>query len=123
MKRKHHGLKVWQKSIELVRRVYVATERYPRHELYGLDSQMRRAAVSIPSNVAEGAGRKGDKEFLRYLVMARGSLCELETQVVIGRALGYLSQAEALEPAVDHVFGLLGALINKVSGRPLVADG
>lgn len=84
---------------------------------------MRRAAVSIPSNVAEGAGRKGDKEFLRYLVMARGSLCELESQVVIGRALGYLSQAEALEPAMDRVAGLLGALINKVSGRPLVADG
>ncbi len=80
-------LKVWNKSIDLVVDVYKATGDFPKEEKYGLISQMRRSAVSIPSNIAEGAGRNSDKEFCHFLAVAHGSSYELETQVIVSERL------------------------------------
>ena len=88
----HRDLEVWQKSMQFVTDLYRETEAFPRHELYGLTNQLRRAAVSVPSNIAEGSGRNSKKEFHQFLNLARGSLLELETQVEIARNLGYLSE-------------------------------
>ena len=79
----HKDLEVWKKSMDLVESIYTLTQRFPEAEKFGLTSQMRRSAVSIPSNIAEGAARKGDKEFLHFLPIALGSLSELETQYLI----------------------------------------
>jgi four helix bundle protein len=115
MKRKHHELRVWQDGIALVKRVYDATAAFPKEELFGLTSQMRRAAVSIPANIAEGAARSGPKEFAHFLVMARGSLSELETLIVIAHELGYLDKRD-WNDLMERFFGALGALI-KVERR------
>jgi four helix bundle protein len=88
--RPHRKLDVWHKSMELVRDVYKASSAFPKMEEYGLSSQMRRAAVSIPSNLAEGAARKGNKEFKQFLNIAQGSLSELDTQVELAHMLGYM---------------------------------
>ena len=114
MKRKHHGLLVWQESMELVQDIYAATVSFPKEECYALTNQMRRAAVSIPSNIAEGAARTGKKEFLHFLSIARGSLGELETQIMISDKLGYFSVNTNLLGRVDKVYGLLGGLINSM---------
>ncbi len=117
MGRKHHQLDVWQEAIGLVKEIYRVTARFPQEEVYGLTQQMRRAAVSVPSNIAEGAGRSGDKEFLKFLSVARGSLCELETQLIIARELSYLNDDPELNARIESVFGLLGGLIRSVHGR------
>ncbi|MDP9263604.1 MAG: four helix bundle protein [Acidobacteriota bacterium] len=83
-------LVVWQKAIELVLEVYRATQDFPKEEMYGLTSQLRRAAVSVPSNIAEGQGRSSTGEFKQFLGHAKGSLFELQTQAVIAQKLGYL---------------------------------
>jgi four helix bundle protein len=114
VRRKHHELKVWQEAITLVKEVYRITVNFPHTEMYGLTSQMRRAAVSIPSNIAEGAARKSTNEFLQFLAIARGSLSELETQLVITKELGYLMQDEQITIRIDKIFGLLGGLINSI---------
>ncbi|MEQ1593259.1 MAG: four helix bundle protein [Thiobacillaceae bacterium] len=114
MKRKHHDLQVWQISILLVKEIYVLTSRFPADERYGLTSQMRRSAVSVPSNIAEGSARLGNKEFLHFLGIARGSLSELETQLVIARTLDYAAETTSLEKQIDDIFGLLGGLINAI---------
>ncbi len=90
--RPHRRLVVWQKSMELAGIVYKVTSAFPRAEEYGLISQMRRAAVSIPSNLAEGAARKGAKEFKQFLNIAQGSISELDTQLELSRMLGYLDE-------------------------------
>src|SRR5260221_12214958 len=77
-------LRIWQESMDLTVEIYRATSDFPRHEIYGLISQMRRAAVSVPSNIAEGKGHRSDPEFVRFLFHARGSLLELQTQLLIG---------------------------------------
>src|SRR5437667_5427132 len=84
-------LRLWQQAIELALSVYRSTDTFPKHELYGLAQQMRRAAVSVASNVAEGKGRNSDKEFRQFLFYSRGSLLELETQILIASKLEYLS--------------------------------
>ena len=89
--RSYRDLLVWQRAIDLVEAVYHATESFPKHEIYGLTAQLRRAAVSIPSNIAEGHGRLGPREYLHHLSIANGSLMEVETQVVVARRLGYLT--------------------------------
>ncbi len=89
--RPHRKLDVWHKSMELVNEVYKATSIFPKIEEYGLSSQMRRAAVSVPSNLAEGAARKGNKEFKQFLNIAQGSLSELDTQVELSHMLGYIA--------------------------------
>jgi|SRR4051812_31433998 four helix bundle protein len=89
---KYQDLKVWQKGIDLVVDVYKATAEFPKEEKYGLSSQMKRCAVSIPSNIAEGAGRNHDKEFVQFLSLANGSSFELETQVIVANKLKMLSE-------------------------------
>ena len=93
---RYKRLVVWQRAMALVVRVYKATESFPKHEQYGLISQMRRSAVSIPSNIAEGHGRNSDKELVRFLDIAKGSIYELDTQIEISRQLNYLKIQEAI---------------------------
>ena len=114
MRRKHHDLVAWTLSIRLVKEVYRLTCTFPNSEVYGLVSQMRRAAVSVPSNIAEGAARTTPKEFAHFLGIARGSLSELETQIVISKELGYLSDTAALDELVDRTFGLIGGLVTAI---------
>ena len=82
-------LKVWQKSMELTVSVYLLTQHFPREEAFGLTSQLRRSAISIPSNVAEGHGRMNPREFKHFLLIARASNCELQTQLELSGALGF----------------------------------
>src|ERR1700756_3727187 len=88
-------LRVWQEAMRFAVDVYRATAQFPRHELYGLSQQLRRAAVSVPSNIAEGKGHRSDREFGNYLLHARGSLLETQTQVMIARELQYMNCEEA----------------------------
>jgi four helix bundle protein len=117
MKRKHHELLVWQESMALTRDIYTATVGFPREEIYALTSQMRRAAVSVPSNIAEGAARTSIREFLQFLSIARGSLSELETQVILAGDFGYLNEKQPLLQRIDRTFGLLGGLIKSVEKK------
>ncbi|ORJ52862.1 four helix bundle protein [Geothermobacter hydrogeniphilus] len=110
-KRRHHNLQVWQLGMSVVEEVYALTRNFPNFETYGLCSQMQRSAVSIPSNIAEGAARSGTKEFLHFLSIARGSLCELETQLMISQRLGYLSNELTILKTVNELFAKLNALI------------
>src|SRR5690349_4388600 len=96
--RSYRDLGVWTRGVDLAERVYTLTRDFPAAERHALASQMQRAAVSVPSNVAEGWGRgaqQAQKEFLRFLSIARGSLCELHTQAVIAQRIGYLSSSDA----------------------------
>ena len=104
---------VWQKAMDLVEEVYKATQRFPREELYGLTSQIRRAAVSVPSNIAEGQGRASTKEFLYHLSVAYGSLREVETHVMIAERLKYLRGEETLR--LMGLAGEVGRLLNGLS--------
>jgi len=92
----HRDLLVWQKAMSLVTEIYRATRDFPKDEMYGLTSQLRRAAVSVPSNLAEGHGRNSRKEFHHFIGQARGSLTEVETQLEIARNLDYLPNNAAL---------------------------
>ena len=114
-KRKHHDLFVWQEAILLVESVYAATAELPSHEINGLTSQMRRAAVSVPSNVAEGAARASKNEFLHFLSIARGSLSELETQLIICKRLGYIKEFDRVMQQLNTVFALLGGLVKSLN--------
>lgn len=114
MQRRHLNLAVWQNAVEFVPLIYQLTSTFPNDERFGLSSQMRRAAVSIPSNIAEGAARKTDKEFLRYLYIARGSLVELETQVIIAHRLNYVGDITLYTEASDQIFAKLAGFINKL---------
>ncbi|RLC47451.1 MAG: four helix bundle protein [Candidatus Cloacimonadota bacterium] len=96
MVRTHKDLDVWKLGIELVEKIYKATIGFPKEEIYGLTSQMRRAAVSIPSNIAEGAARNSEKEFIQFLYISLGSLSELETQVIIANKIGYLDSLDMI---------------------------
>lgn len=90
----HHDLDVWKKSIDLVTAIYKVTESYPKSELYGLTSQIRRCAVSVPSNIAEGAARTSTKEFSQFLSIALGSIAELETQLIVSSNLKLLEKSD-----------------------------
>jgi carbamoyl-phosphate synthase large subunit len=115
---KHYkDLLVWQKGMNLAKLVYRLTMRFPPDERYGLTSQMRRAAVSIPSNIAEGQARQGTREFLQFLSHAEGSLAELETQLMLSVELGFAQQPE-VEPClkeIDELQKMLVALKRKLS--------
>lgn len=99
----HKGLVVWQKAMDLVIAVYKITASFPKSEVYGLASQMQRAAVSVPSNIAEGHGLKQTLAYARHLALANGSLTELETQLEIANRLGYLAEGDkaVLEKAAE----------------------
>ena len=113
----YRDLIVWQKAIVLVTDVYRCTQTFPRDELYGLTSQLRRAAVSVPSNIAEGQGRLSTGEFKQFLGHAKGSLHELQTQLVIGENLGYLqaAQKEKLLDASTEVDRMLSGLLSSLT--------
>lgn len=113
----HRKLVLWEKAVRLVVSVYEATRCFPAAERFGLAAQMRRAAVSIPSNVAEGAARKGRREYLQFVYTARGSLSELDTQLEIACQLGYLKSDEAhgLQAQIDEVSRLLNGVIAYLS--------
>ena len=115
----YKDLRVWQDAVELASSIYRATALFPRHEVYGLSQQMRRAAVSVPSNIAEGKGHRSNREFTNFLLHARGSLLELQTQLHIAEDLQYLSgnAAEVLHSQTDSVARSLNALINAVRGE------
>jgi four helix bundle protein len=108
--RGHYNLDAWKVSRELVRNVYMLTQTFPKAEIFGLCAQLRRAAVSVPSNIAEGAARTGDKEFAQFLNVARGSLSELETQLLIASDLGYIKANDPIFDVVDRVSRLITGL-------------
>ena len=110
----HKDLKVWQESMTLVTQIYKISEDFPKHEIYGLSSQIRRAAVSIPSNIAEGAGRKGENEFTRFLYIALGSLSEVETQLEISHRLGYIKDIEVINNSIYFIRNMLANLIKSL---------
>ena len=111
----HKDLKVWQESMTLVIKIYKVSENFPKHEVYGLSSQIRRAAVSIPSNIAEGAGRKGGKEFARFLYIALGSLSEVETQLEISKRLDYIKNIEEINKSIYFIRNMLSNLIKSLN--------
>jgi four helix bundle protein len=109
-------LRVWQEAMALTAEVYKSTASFPKHELYGLSQQIRRAAVSVPSNIAEGKGHYSDKEFSRFLFHARGSLLELQTQLLIAEQLQYLSKEDGqrLTAMAEGVGRALSGLITSL---------
>jgi four helix bundle protein len=119
MGRSYRELIAWQKAMKFVTEIYLATQHFPSAELYGLRSQLRRAAVSVPSNIAEGQARFSQKEFHHFLSQARGSLVEIETQLLIARELKYLPQAKAddLLVAADELGRVLNGLLASIKSR------
>jgi len=110
MSGRYQDLKVWQKALELTLAIYRETKHFPREEMYGLTNQMRRAAVSVTSNITEGKGKSSDRDFCRFLCHARGSLHELETQFLIARDLGYLREESI--PATEASIAETGKMLN-----------
>ena len=109
-------LKVWQKAMDLTVEVYELVKLLPKEETYALSDQMRRAVVSIPSNIAEGQGRNSDKEFIQFLSIARGSLWELETQIEICVRIGYIDQSQKtnIYNLIAEISKMLNALSNSL---------
>jgi four helix bundle protein len=108
----HKDLILWQKAMDLSVRVYQLSSNLPRHENFGLVSQLRRAGTSIPSNIAEGSARRSTKEFIHFLHVARGSMAELETQMCLAQRIGYLTEGEVAELQV-HITEV-GRILNSV---------
>lgn len=117
MRRKHRDLRVWQAAVELVETVYQITAAFPRDEVFGLTSQMRRAATSVAANIAEGAARSGTKELLRFLSIASGSLSELDTHIEIAMRLGLIKDSTKLGAEIDQVFALLVGLSSSLKRK------
>ncbi len=117
MEKPHKKLDVWQMAMDLVIEIYRITESFPKEEKYGLSNQLRRAAVSVPSNIAEGAARNTKKEFVNYLHMAQGSLSELDTQLEVAKRLAFLDGKtwENLDRMVHRVDEMLTGLIRHQS--------
>ena len=109
MGKPHHRLDVWKRSLELVTKIYKVTALFPDEEKFGLVSQMRRAAVSIPSNIAEGAGRSSGKQFGYFLDIAQGSISELETQILISQNLKFLSSSQV--KSLLHELGEISRMV------------
>jgi four helix bundle protein len=109
-------LRVWREAMKLTTEIYKTTSDFPRHELYGLSQQIRRAAVSVPSNIAEGKGHRSNKEFVHFLLHARGSLLELQTQLLIAEELQYLRKEDSarLLALAEGVGRALSGLINSL---------
>jgi len=106
----HKDLDVWKESLELVTQIYELTKRFPKDEIYGLTSQIRRSAVSIPANIAEGAARNSKKEFIQFLHIGLGSLAELETELIIAKNLNYLNDND------DNIFIKLDIIGKMLTG-------
>jgi len=119
MQRGHKSLDVWKESVELSVCIYRLTASFPKTEDYGLSHQMRRAGVSVPSNIAEGAGRGATKEFIQFLKIANGSLTELDTQFEIALKLGYISnvEREKINSLMESVAAKLAGLMRNLRSR------
>lgn len=115
MARPHQKLHAWQEAIRLVKTTYLVTQAFPAEERYGLSAQMRRAAVSVPSNLAEGAARSSKKEFAQFISISQGSLSELETQAIIAAELGFLPPQHEIFAHLERVGKLLTGLYRSVS--------
>lgn len=113
----YRDLVAWQKAIEVGLAIYGATKSFPADERFGLTSQLRRGAVAVASNIAEGYGRASRTDYLRFLKIARGALYEVETQLLFAKELGYLRQdrLRQIEPTVDECGRVLGGLINRLT--------
>ena len=112
----HKDLDVWKESMDLAKKIYTLTATFPKEEIYGLSSQMRRSSVSIPSNIAEGAARSSDKEFIQFLYISLGSLSELETQVILSSDFGFYHEHEIftyIEEIRKKLLGLIKYLKSK----------
>ncbi|MBE0503755.1 MAG: four helix bundle protein [Desulfuromonadales bacterium] len=103
----HKDLDVWQRSMDLVVTVYEVTRSWPKEELFGITSQVRRAAVSVPSNLAEGAGRSSKADFNRFLTISQGSLAEVETQLEIARRIGFSGDFQQMQQHIDSIRRML----------------
>jgi four helix bundle protein len=119
MLKNYTELKVWQKAYQLCLEIYKVTKDFPREERYGLTAQIRRAAVSIPSNIAEGYGRRTLGEYIRSLYIAYGSICELETQVLLSNDLTYIKEEnfDKLQRNIKEIERMLKALIRSLENR------
>jgi four helix bundle protein len=113
-----YGLDVWKDSMRLARDVYRVSASFPDSERFGLTTQIRRCAVSVPSKIAEGAGRGGRKEYAHHLRIARGSLMELDTQLWIARDLGFIDNTSEMNMLIQRVAAMLNALINSKTKSP-----
>ena len=123
MIRSFRDLDVWNKAIQLVKKIYLVTKSFPKEEIYGLSAQMRRAAVSIASNISEGKTRQSKNEYVQFLYIALGSTSELETQVVISKELAYIDgkSEEGLLEHLDHIARMLRNLIKGLR-KPITAN-
>ena len=115
----HKDLKIWQRSVALVTRVYAITEMFPKSEMWGLTNQIRRASVSVPSNIAEGSGRRSDKELVQFLHIASGSLAELETQFIIAKNLGFITNNEYsdIEQDIQEIIRMVSAMSKSILNK------
>ncbi|MCK4921382.1 MAG: four helix bundle protein [Bacteroidales bacterium] len=110
----HKDLDIWKRSIVLVTEIYKFTKEFPSDEKYGLTNQLRRAAISVPSNIAEGAARKSSKEFVQFLHIALGSLSEIDTQIIIAKNLNYLQNVELYLKEIKSLKLMTRGLIRKI---------
>lgn len=113
----HKDLDVWKKSIDLVAQIYEISKIFPKEEMFGLQSQIRRAAVSIPSNISEGASRNSKKEFIQFLYIALGSASETETQIIVAKKIGYLNNADVILVDIENIKKMLNGLISFLKKR------
>ena len=113
----HKDLDVWNKAMDLVENIYTCTKDFPKEEVYGLSSQIKRAAVSVPSNIAEGAGRKGNKEFIQFLYISMGSLSEVETQILLAKRLGFIENVQNITQDIVKIKQMLNGLINYLKAK------
>ena len=116
----HKDLDVWKKSMEMVANIYRLTRQFPNEEQFGLTAQIRRSAISIPSNIAEGAGRNSDKEFMQFLYIALGSASEVETQLLIAEKLGFMESVGTFQNEIADIRKMLTGLISYVSKRKTI---
>jgi four helix bundle protein len=121
MLKNYKDLKVWKKSYELCLEIYRITAKFPKEERYGLTSQIRRSVVSIPSNIAEGYGRKTTRDYIRMLYISYGSVCELETQILLAGDLDLIEKGElgTLKKDIAEIERMLKALIKSLENKPL----
>ena len=124
MARNFETLKVWKDAMALAKEIYMITSSFPREEQFGITSQMRRAAVSIPSNIAEGCSRNTNGEFIHFIGIARGSAGELKTQLLLACGLGFLNQPGAahITERIDVVGRMLSALKNSLQKTPVTSN-
>jgi four helix bundle protein len=115
--RNHRDLRVWQAAMRLTQEIYALTSTFPKDELFGLSSQMRRAAVSVPSNIAEGSARNGTKELIHFLSIATGSLSELDTQLELAQRLGYSEDISNIQAILDETTALVLAMAKSLKSK------